>query len=358
MVEQMNINLDNLETYRSLDPEKMLNHIRNFPALCRQAVNAVQNFRLPPEYAHINKILILGMGGSAIGGDLVNSLVVHDSRLPITVCREYEIPRSVDSQTLVIASSYSGMTEETLSAFKEALDTPAKKLAITTGGKLQTLCRQMGVPVFAFDYQSQPRAALPFSFFILLGILQKLALFQDMSQDTEIALADLEATASKINETVPLPRNPAKALAQKIAGHLPVIYGAGITAVVAQRWKTQINENSKSMAYFEVFSELNHNAIVGYSAPEEIAHQTMIVLLDSDLLHERIKLRYQITQQLLEKSGIYYQVVKAEGRNALSQMLELVFFGDYVSYYLAMLNQVDPTPVAPIDFLKNALANK
>ena len=137
-----------------------------------------------------------------------------------------------------------------------------------------------------------------------------------------------------------------------------MIYGAGITGEVAHRWKTQLNENSKTTAFYEVFSELNHNSIVGYSFPEELIRQAMVVMLDSDLLHERIRLRYGITQQLLEQAGIYYQVVKGEGQSPLSQMMTLVLLGDYVSYYLAILNQVNPTSIQAIDFLKNSLANR
>ena len=133
--------------------------------------------------------------------------------------------------------------------------------------------------------------------------------------------------------------------------------GAGIMGPVAQRWKTQINENSKTMAYYEVFAELNHNAIVGYQLPKMIKECT-VVMLDSFLLHERIRLRYEITQKLLEQAGIPYQVIRAESSTPLSQMMELVFVGDYVSYYLAMLNGVDPSPVKSIDFLKNSLAGK
>jgi glucose/mannose-6-phosphate isomerase len=139
---------------------------------------------------------------------------------------------------------------------------------------------------------------------------------------------------------------------------LPVIYGAGITAEVAHRWKTQINENSKTTAFHEVFSELNHNAVVGYPLPEELVHQMLVIMLNSSLLHERIQLRYSVTQTLLDQAGIYYQVVNPEGESSLSQMMELALMGDYVSYYLAMLNQVDPTPVKAIDYLKNELARR
>jgi len=358
MVRKQDIDLDNAFLYRKFDPEGMLTHIHNFPVLCRQAWRMAMDFHLPPDYAQIKKVVILGMGGSAIGGDLAGSLAANESAVPVLISRDYLLPRYVDEDTLVIASSYSGTTEETLSAFEQAFDTPAKKLAITTGGKLQSLCGSMHVPFFKFDYKCQPRAALPFSFFALLGIFQNLGILMVKQSDLSEAFTNLDNLTASINETVPLDQNPAKDLAQKLADRLVVLYGAGITSEVARRWKGQINENSKSMAYYEVFSELNHNSIVGYANPEEAIRQTIVVMLDSDLLHERIHLRYSITQQLLDQAGIYYQVVNGKGNTALSQMITLVLFGDYVSYYLAMLNEVDPTPVKPINFLKESLANR
>lgn len=358
MLESENINLDDLQVYGRIDPDGMLNHIHNFPQMCEQAWEMTQGFKPPADYSRIKKIMVLGMGGSAIGGDLVGSLALNEASVPVLVCRDYILPQFVDADTLVIASSYSGLTEETLSSFEQAFDTPAKKLAITTGGKLKNLCETMEVPVFTFNYRSQPRAALPFSFFILLGILQNLKILSDKPVDISETFSNLKSLAAKINEKVPLEINPAKSLARKLQGRLPVIYGAGITGEVAHRWKTQLNENSKTTAFYEVFSELNHNSIVGYSFPEELVRQAMVVMLDSDLLHERIRLRYGITQQLLDLAGIYYQVVKGEGQSPLSQMMTLVLLGDYVSYYLAVLNQVNPTSIQAIDFLKNSLANR
>ena len=348
--------LDDPGIYRQYDAENMLVHLQNFPRLSRQAWQMAQDFELPLAYSNINKVVILGMGGSAIGGDLVSGLAAGDAGIPILICRDYDLPMYVDAGTLVIASSYSGQTEETLSAFEQSLDTPAKKLAITTGGKLKDLCEQESIPYLRFDYRTQPRAALPFSFFILQGLLQKMGVLRDRSAAVAETFENLQNLVPKIDVQSPSAANPAKSLATKLAGRLPVIYGAGITTEVAHRWKTQINENSKSMAFYEYFSELNHNSVVGYSYPEEMVRQAMVVILYSDLLHERLRLRYQITRELLDQAGIYYQVLNGEGDGAMSQMMTLVLFGDYVSYYLAMLNQVDPTPVRPIDYLKNRLA--
>jgi glucose/mannose-6-phosphate isomerase len=356
MIEKENVNLDDLKVYSQFDRQGMLTHIHNFPTLCQKAWQMVMDFTLPQDYKNVQKVVILGMGGSAIGGDLVSNLCLGESGIPILICRDYNLPQYVDAGTLVIASSYSGMTEETLTAFKQALDTPARKLAVTTGGELKRLCESQNIPVFSFDYKTQPRAALPYSFMVILGILQNLGLIQNKSREVEGMIDVLHSLAGRIDEKISLEKNTAKALAQKLLGRLPVIYGAGITAEAAHRWKTQINENSKTSAFYEVMSELNHNSIVGYDLPEELTHQYIIVFLQSDFLHERIRLRYEITQNLLKQAGIYYQVISGEGENLLSHMMSLVLFGDYVSYYLAILNRVDPSPVKSIDYLKNQLA--
>jgi glucose/mannose-6-phosphate isomerase len=356
--EKAMINLDDVEIYRRLDPQGMLKHIHYFPEMCRQAWQIGLNCKLPEKYKQVKKIVILGMGGSAIGGDLVASLAVDKATVPVLVCRDYFLPQYVDGDTLVIASSYSGMTEETISAFEQSFDTLAFKLAITTGGRLTDICESQNVPVISFSYKAQPRAALPYSFFILLGVLNNLGILPQPKNDVEEAFAVLDKLDLALSENVAVAQNPAKSLAQKLLDRLPIIYGGGITAEVARRWKGQINENSKVTCFYEVFSELNHNAIMGYRFPQDVLSNAMVVMLSSAWQHERVRLRYNITSELLDKAGIYYQVVKGEGNSALAQMLSLILFGDYVSFYLAMLNEADPTEIKNIEYLKATLAKE
>jgi glucose/mannose-6-phosphate isomerase len=351
-----NPSLDNPQVFKRYDPEGMLNHLHRLPHLCQQAWQMALDFKLPPDYADLDKVLVLGMGGSAIGGDLVASLAQAEAKLPIIVGRGYELPAFTDAKTLVIASSYSGNTEETLASFEQSLKTGAKKLAITTGGRLKDMAQERDVPVFSFDYQAPPRATLPFSLLPILCFLYRLGFISDKSSEVAETVPLLEGLSSRMAETVPQSQNRAKQLASQLHNHLPVVYGAGITAEVAHRWKTQLNENSKAWAFHEVFPELNHNAVVGYQFPEELASRIVVVLLRSALLPERVQLRYRITGQLLERAGVSYQTIDGEGQSPLSQMMSLVLFGDYVSYYLAMLYKTDPSPVKAIDFLKQQLA--
>ncbi len=347
--------LDDPEVYRKIDPADMIGRIGELPQQCRQAWQCATAFPLPPDYSAVDKVIILAMGGSAIGGDLVSTLAKEEGGPPVMVHRDYHLPPQVDDRTLVIASSYSGNTEETLSSFAQALDTPAKKLAITTGGRLKAIAEEGGVPRFTFDYEAQPRAALGFSLFSILGLLNKLGLLDVKPQDMEQALKVLEELAPRLAPGVPLKANPAKQLATRLLGHLVVIYGAGILSTVAYRWKTQFNENSKVWAFHECFPELNHNAVVGYRLPPELAERAMVVMLRSPSLHPRILMRYQVTAKILSDAGVAYQVVDAQGEGPLSQMMSTILIGDHVSYYLAILNNVDPSPVEVIDYLKEQL---
>ena len=350
------INLDDMKLYPSLDPEGMLARIKELPMQCKQAWQSAMSFTLPPDYRNIDKVVVLGMGGSAIGGDLVRTLVQAEAKIPVIIHRDYGLPAFVDAKTLLIASSYSGNTEETLSSFESVLKTDAKKLVMTTGGKLGKMAEANRIPIFKIEYKAQPRAALGFSFIPTLGILQKLGFIKDRSADVAEAVQALEKLSAKLEEKSPVKSNPAKQLAQRLYGCLPVVYGAGITAEVAHRWKTQLNENAKSWAFYEVFPELNHNATVGFTLPREVALKIRVVLLRSPTFNARIKLRYDVTSELLKQSGVAYEFVDGEGQSPLAQMVSLVSIGDYVSYYLALLYKVDPSPVKVIEYLKERLS--
>jgi glucose/mannose-6-phosphate isomerase len=350
------VDLDDLQIYRRLDAAGMLDHMHQFPEQCRLAWEKVLRFALPPEYSLVDKIVILGMGGSAIGGDIARRLALAESRVPVWVHRDYGLPPFVDRSTLVIASSYSGNTEETLSAFTASLKTPAKKLAITAGGRLKQLAEKEGIPAFSIDYQAPPRAAFPHSFVPMVGIFQKLGLLGDKSADLKQALKILNKLAGDLVETNPLVGNPAKQLAARLWGHLAVIYGGEILSEVGRRWKTQLNENGKAWAFFELFPELNHNAVAGYDFPPEVRDRVFVVLLHSALFSPRSQLHYEATAKLLAELGISHEVVEAVGKTALAQVMSLVLFGDYVSLYLAMLNETDPTLLAAVDFVKGYLA--
>ena len=351
------MNLDDPTRFSELDPHGMLGRINELPQQCQAAWTLAQRLELPPAYEAVRHAVILGMGGSAIGGALLQGLVAEECAVPFTIVRDYTLPAFVRGPDyLVIGCSYSGNTEETLSAFGEALERGTCPVVVTTGGKLAALAQEKGIPLVRFDYRAMPRAALGYSFTLPLGICCRLGLLRDYSADLAETVQMMEEWQVEIGPDVPTTGNAAKHLAGQIAGRLPVVYGAGFLVTVANRWKTQFNENSKHWAFFEPLPELNHNAVVGFGIPRTVREQTIVLMLRSSLDHPRVQARWQVTRELLLREGVVAETLQGRGESRLAQMLSLIHFSDYVSFYLAMLNGVDPTPVESIAFLKQRLA--
>lgn len=348
--------LDNLLLFKQVDPDDMLGCVAELPRQCHDAWASVASLELPDEDRPIRNIVILGIGGSAISGDLLRTLVVSECPVPIVVNRDYTLPALVGPETLVIVSSYSGNTEETLTTFEFAHRAGARLVAFTTGGKVAACARKWDVPLFSFVYRSQPRAALGYSLIPLLGLLVRLGLIPDKAADVEEAVVVMDAWQAEIRETVFFEQNVAKQLATRLHGRLPVVYGSGYLGEVARRWKGQFNENAKNWSVFEQMPELNHNAVVGYDWPADLAEKTIVVMLRSSLDHPNNQVRFDVTAEILAQKGVACEAVHARGERPLAQMLSVVHFGDYVSYYLAMLNRADPTPVETIAYLKGRLA--
>ncbi len=347
--------LDAPERFAALDPKGMLSRIRDLPSQCEDAWARACELSLPEAYGKVDQVIILGMGGSAIGGDLLRALLLPECSVPIIVHRDYGLPAYVGERSLVIACSYSGNTEEPLLGFGQAVERGAQVVSVTTDGELARRSAELGLPVCRYEYEAQPRAALGYSLMIPLGILQYAGLIQDKSGDVAEAVAVMHVWQQEVKETVPAAQNAAKTLAAQLYGHLPVIYGAEHLSEVARRWKGQFNENAKSWGVFDVLPELNHNTVAGYGLPATLTDLAFVLLLTSTLHHPRVRLRFDITRQLLEQHGFAWKVIEARGDSALAQALSVIHFGDYVSYYLAMLNDVDPWSIGNIDFVKKRL---
>jgi len=351
-------NLDSPGLYARLDKAGMRREIAGLPAQCIQAWNQALEFKLPPDYSEVNKVVIIGMGGSAIGGDLLKALTLKLRRPQVIVHRDYGLPDYVDDRTLIIASSYSGNTEETLSGFEQALNLPCKKLVTSTGGKLTALAQEKGVPFFVIQHVSPPRVALGYSLLPLMAIMHNLGFLSGKSAEVDEMAALLEKLNKGWQEDVPQKENMAKQLALTLHKKVVVVYGAGILSDVARRWKTQINENAKAWTFFEILPELNHNAVLGYSHPADMAGKIYVLMLRCPSIHHRTLLRYEVTGELLGLKKIPYKVIDSQGGSDLAMMMSLVLLGDWVSFYLAMLYGIDPTPVPQIDLLKSRLAGE
>ncbi|RME49523.1 MAG: bifunctional phosphoglucose/phosphomannose isomerase [Chloroflexi bacterium] len=349
----MTINLDDLQALRANDPAGMLDRIHELPAQVRDAWDAIQTFQ--PPRREIRHVVVAGMGGSAIGGSLVQALAEPECPVPISVNRDYHLPAYVGKDTLVIASSYSGNTEETLSALDEALTSGAITVGVTTDGRLAEIARERGFQHVLFNYDAPPRAAVGHSFTLLLGLLVRFGLLADKADEVAEAVDVMLRLQRVLGPQVPAARNPAKDLARRLAGKVPTIYGAGLLAPVARRWKGQFNENAKTWAAFDEMPELNHNTVLGYGHPSHLTETAFVIMLRSSLEDPQIATRFDITAELLERAGIDHAVVTAWGESPTAQMLSALHYGDYVSYYLAALNQEDPTPIPAIDYLKRRL---
>jgi glucose/mannose-6-phosphate isomerase len=346
--------IESVERIRAADPDDMLSRIKDLPKQLRDAWAIAGKATIAPAYSDVRNITVAGMGGSAIGGDLAAALLADELKVPMNVHRDYGLPAYIGRDSLVIVSSFSGNTEETLSGFEEARKRGAKVLAITTGGKIAELAHASNFPVVTFSYKAQPRAALGYSLGLVLGVLAKLGFTRDLSDDIEAALSDLAKLEERVHEGART--NDAKKMALELQGRIPFAYGAGVMGVMARRVKGQWNENAKNWSAFDVMSELNHNAVVGFEHPPVAKEALTVLLLRSDRDNPRHKLRFEVTRELLDRARIPHKTLQFAGRNMLSEVLQMVYFTDYVSFYVALLNGADPSPVKSIDYLKDRLA--
>jgi glucose/mannose-6-phosphate isomerase len=346
--------IESVERIRAADPEDMLGRIKELGKQIRDAWKIALTSTLPPAYADVRNITVTGMGGSAIGGDLAAALLADELKVPMSVHRDYGLPAYVGRDSLVIASSYSGNTEETLSAFEEARKRGAKVLALTTGGTLATQARASNYPVVTFAYKARPRATLGYSLGLVLGSLTRLGLVRDLSGDLDAAVADLAKLEERVHEGART--NDAKKLAIELYGRIVFAYGAGVMGVMARRVKGQWNENAKNWSAYDVMSELNHNAVVGFPNPQIAREAISVLMLRSDRDNPRHKIRFDVTRELLDRASIQHKSLQFAGSNMLSEVLQMTLFTDYVTFYVALLNGADPSPNTSIDYLKERLA--
>ena len=341
--------------YKKIDKENMHNAIWSFADNLLEALKLGENLSFSQDYGEIQNIIISGMGGSAIGGDVLNIIEENSLKVPCLVLRKYELPNWVNSKTLVICSSYSGNTEETLSSFNNAMQRGAKVIGITTGGKLKDRMKNLKKDVVTIPSGLQPRAALAYSFVPMIKVLQKLDLvvsnIDKWLPESVISLKEKRNLYSKDSDN-----NPTFELAKKIRNKIPIIYSDSSTLqVAAVRLKGQICENSKMLCYHNELPELNHNEIVGW----ENYHQSyknlfLIWLLDSSD-NSRVKIRYDITRNILNEKSIKQHVIRMEENTFENRFLNMIHYGDWLSFWCAILNNTDPSPVKNIIKLKNQL---
>ena len=346
------MNLDDVKHFEELDSQHMRPEIDGLPAQLEKAWALGQAAELPGMEG-IRQVVVAGMGGSAIGGDLLAAYTAPKSSVPIQVWRSYDLPAFARGKdTLVIASSHSGNTEETLSAYELAKERGTRLLAVTTGGELGKRAKGDGVPLWTFDHPGQPRAAVGYCFGMLLAAMARFGLVDDPAGEVKGAADAMRAQQKSLTADVPAAKNPAKRMAGQIMERWPIVIGGQILAPVARRWRTQIAEIAKALAQFEELPELDHNMLAGVENPEARFTQTIVLFLRAASLHPRIRRRIDITRELFMVQGFNTDVIDAPGDSALAQQWTCLHFGDYVSFYLAMAYETDPSPVKAIEHLK------
>ncbi|MDH4222062.1 MAG: bifunctional phosphoglucose/phosphomannose isomerase [candidate division Zixibacteria bacterium] len=348
--------LADIQEINEIDQQGMYGRIYNFPQQLIEGINLGQKVYLGNSKFYPTNIALAGMGGSAIGGDLIRSYLTFELKVPFLVCRNYLLPEFIDNRSLVFVSSYSGNTEETLSAYKQARSKKARIIAVTSGGKLLEKCRKDGFPFVAIPEGFSPRAALGYSFTPILVILSRLKIIADRKEEIVKTSSYLERKRDEYILGKKLEQNPAKSLALKLHNKIPIIYSSvDYFDAVGYRWKGQFCENSKVLAFNNYFPEFNHNELVGWKVLEHIREKLIVVLLKDKEDHPRIKRRMKIVKNIIEKEKVEVLEIKSQGQNLLSRMFYLIQLGDFVSFYLAILNRIDPTPVKVIDYLKTRL---
>jgi glucose/mannose-6-phosphate isomerase len=350
--DRTSVNLDDVAALERGDPYGVRHVLAEFAAQCRVARGLRPEPR--PQATTPRLVTVAAMGGSAASGDLLAACAAETLDVPVLVHRGYGLPPSARPDTLVIATSYSGDTAETISAAQAAIERRTPLVVVTAGGELARLAATRGVPQVTLPSGLMPRMALGYLFFPQVEILRAVELGVATETEVEESLDVVEALGKELGPERPVDLNPAKQLAQAIGGGLAVIYGGPTTAVSAYRWKTDIEENAKVLATAGVLPEMNHNEIEAWSAPG--ARRLHAVFLRDAGEPREIERRFAILRELIGDDAGGLSEMWARGRGRVSRLLSLAVLGQWVSYYLALLRRVDPWTVPRLDEFKRRMA--
>lgn len=300
----------------------------------------------------INKIIVTGLGGSAISGDLLKNFLKDELTVPVQINRNYFLPSFADEKTLLIASSYSGNTEETISSFNDGLKRKCKIICLSTGGKLEKLAADNSIPFIRLQKGFQPRYALGLSFFSLLKVFEKLQLIPSQEKIISKIISLWKEKASAYSAE----GNIALTTAQQLIGFVPIIYSASdYTNAVGYRFKSQLNENSKLHAFHHEFPEMNHNEIIGWESHQQKQLHTKVIYLLDETYHPQIKKRFQIVSEFIKKSDVEIISMESNENDFKVRIMDLIFLVDWISFYLGVIRGFDPSEIEYINLLKDRL---
>jgi glucose/mannose-6-phosphate isomerase len=351
------IDLDDVAALRAADASDMLGAVATLGANIRTSYDAGRAAGGLPDMDGVTSVVFCGMGGSAVAGDVLKQAFRGRLGVPVDVNRSPLLPAFAGPRTLVVVSSYSGNTSETLSAYREAVERGCRILSVTSGGELGRSCEERGLAVVSVPGGAQPRAALGHLTFAMLGALETGGLLPRVDGDVRETVASLDRLASELGPDIVEASNPAKQIATWIGDRVPVIWGAeGIGAVAAMRWKTQMNENGKVPAWHAAMSELDHNEVVGWLEPHGARH-ALVMLRHTDE-HDEIAARFPLSEQIARDAGVETREVGVPDGSSLGALFSLITIGDFTSCYVGLRRGIDPTPVVVIEGLKAALAER
>jgi glucose/mannose-6-phosphate isomerase len=341
---------------QSSDQSNFYQFICDFPKQIESSYHLLENLDFKRYKISYENIVIAGMGGSAIAGDLLQAYLKDDINLPIIVSRNYSIPTFVSSKTLFIACSYSGNTEETLQSYKKARQKKAKTIGIASGGTLNKLASRSKIPFIQIPGGYPPRQALGYMFFALIHLFENLGLIKTKEKEIKETIKMILDIRERNHPKTTHSHNFCNHVAQKLYKKIPVIYSASeYLNPIVTRWRNQLNENAKILSFSNVFPELNHNEIMGWEGPKDLLRDFSIIFLRDSSEHPRNQKRLDITKEILQRNRFQIFEVFSEGNSLLSRIISLIYIGDWVSYYLALLYDKDPYRIDSINFLKDAL---
>jgi glucose/mannose-6-phosphate isomerase len=343
------------ETIARLDASDLVTDVLGIPEHLRDALWKVESAGLAP-WDSPGGLVVAGMGGSGIGGQLARAILGDQASRPLLGARAYGLPPWTTPDTTVLCASYSGNTEETLACYEAAGIIGARRVVVTAGGRLAELARADGVPVIPVAGGLQPRAAVAYMTVAALEVAFRCGAGPRCASDIDVAAEHLEELVVEWGPEAP-EDSEAKALARGLVGTVPLLAGAGSTSAIAYRWKTQLNENAKVPAFWHELPELDHNELVGWAGAAELGRFSAVFLEDSDT-HPRIADRVELTERLIRDAAAGTFRVQTRGQTSFERVFSLVLLGDLMSVYLAALRGVDPGPVGLIEGLKEQLAQR
>lgn len=353
----MKTRLDAIKTYE-LDESDINFGIERLSDQLLQAWEGMAQVSLPKAYKEVEKIVIIGMGGSALGAQLLRNGWLSELRLPVEIINNYTLPAHVDAKTLVILSSYSGNTEEILEALKLARKTKAKLFVIATGGKLKSAAVRYKIPHYIFDpgeLAPKPRLAVGFSLGAMTGLVSALGFMKLTKEKKEEMLAAMEEVVSVSSMHVKEKKNPAKTVAAELHGRALLIVAADHLIGNAHVLRNQIHETAKQYCHFLPLPELNHHLLEGMSHPKSAIENMTVLMIRSELYHARTKKRFDITAGVFEEQGARVVEYDAGGPSKEAEVGEVLQWGSFLAYYMAMMNDLDPGEIPFVDRFKAEL---